>query len=245
MKRCLTLGCCLLVHLAWAAADPQQPAPFSTAPAGDRLPQGWTLATAANIPRATRFDLVKDGDSTVLRAISEAAAASVTHKLELDPAQKPLLRWRWKVSRVIDKADLASKAGDDYAARVYVFFDYDIARLPFLERSKLILARTFYGADLPTATLCYVWDNRHPIGTSAWSAYTDRVRMIVLESGASKVGQWVTETRNVVADFHIAFGDEAPIISGVAVAADTDNTGETVTSYFGDIVFQASPGSPQ
>jgi hypothetical protein len=199
------------------------------------------LTTVAKIPRATRFDLVRDGGTTVLRATSESAAASLAHKLKVNPAATPWLSWRWKVSRVLDKADLASKAGDDYAARVYVFFDYDVGRLPFLERTKIALARAFHGADLPAATLCYVWDNRYPVGTSTWSAYTDRVRMIVLESGAAKVGRWVTKNRDVAADFRAAFGEDAPAVTGVALAADTDNTGESVVSHFGDIRFLAKP----
>jgi len=233
------LALVLLAGLGSARAEPAQPAPFSQALPGAALPVGWTLTTLAKIPRATRFDLVKDGDATVLRATSEAAAASVTHRLRVDPARAPRLAWRWKISRVLEQADLASKAGDDYAARVYVFFDYDIERLPFLERAKIILARTLYDADLPAATLCYVWDNRYPVGTSTWSAYTDRVRMVVLESGGAKAGQWVAETRDVAADFRAAFGEPAPAINGIALAADTDNTGETAVSYFGDFAFLA------
>ena len=33
-------------------------------------------------------------------------------------------------------------------------------------------------------------------------------------------------------------GDAAPAVSGIAVAADTDNTGENVVSHFGDFVFE-------
>jgi pyruvate/2-oxoacid:ferredoxin oxidoreductase beta subunit len=62
--------------------------------------------------------------------------------------------------------------------------------------------------------------------------------MIVLESGPTKVGRWVEESRNVAQDFRSAFGDAAPPISGIAVAADTDNTGESVVSHFGDFVFE-------
>ncbi|QSA96327.1 DUF3047 domain-containing protein [Methylococcus sp. EFPC2] len=237
------LGGVLLYGRICVADEGAQPTPFSTATPGEHLPAGWAVTTVAKIPRATVYDLVRDGEDTVLRATADASAASATHKLDVDPKTSPWLSWRWKVSRVLDKADLASKAGDDYAARVYVFFDYDIGRLPFLERSKIALARLVYGTDLPAATLCYVWDNRYPVGTRTWSAYTDRVRMIVLESGAAKVGQWVRESRDVAADFRAAFGDEPPSISGVALATDTDNTGERAVSYFGDVEFQPSPKS--
>jgi hypothetical protein len=243
MKRKAALG--FLVCASLAAAEPPQPAPFSTAVPGAPLPPGWTLTQVPNIPRATRFDLVGDDGGTVLRATADAAAASLTHKLDVDPKATPWLNWRWKVSRVLDRADLTSKAGDDYSARVYVFFDYDIARLSFLQRTQIALAKAFHDVDLPAATLCYVWDNRHPPGTTAWSAYTDRVRMIVVETGQAKVGQWVAETRDVATDFRAAFGEEAPRVTGVALAADTDNTGERVESRFGDLAFLPSRQRPQ
>jgi len=226
------------LNASWAA-EPAQPEPFSKAKSGPALPQGWVLNTLPNVPHATRFDLVSDENQTVLRAESDHAAASLTHKLMVNPVQTPWLSWRWKVSRVLDSADLGSKAGDDYAARVYVLFDYPLENLNLADRIKISLVRAFYKQELPAAALCYVWDNRHPIASSAWSTYTDRVRMIVLESGSAQVGLWRLEQRDVAADFRLAFGEEPPPINGLALAADTDNTGETVTAWFGDLAFAA------
>jgi hypothetical protein len=59
--------------------------------------------------------------------------------------------------------------------------------------------------------------------------------MVVLESGAAKAGQWVGESRDLNADFRAAFGEDAPPVSGVAIATDTDNTGETARAWFGDL----------
>jgi len=38
-----------------------------------------------------------------------------------------------------------------------------------------------------------------------------------------------------------AFGTEPLKISGVAIMTDTDNTGESATAYYGDIVFKTVP----
>lgn len=231
----------LLVFSATARPEslPSRPAPFSGAKPGSVLPASWTLEILPKVPRPTRFDLVESGGETVLRAVSDAAAASLTHRLHVDPSQQPWIAWRWKVSRVIDRADLATKEGDDYAARLYVLFDYPLDKLPLGDRVKIGLVRAIYGQELPAAALCYVWDNRHPVGMSTWSAYTDRVRMIVVESGNRHVGQWRNERRDFAADFRAAFGEDAPPVSGIALAADTDNTGESVTAFFGDVLFPA------
>ena len=85
--------------------------------------------------------------------------------------------------------------------------------------------------------LCYVWDGKSIKGAATWSPYTDRVRIIVAESGEAHLNQWVTVRRNIVDDFRAAFGEDPPQVSGVAVATDTDNTGESVTAFYGDIRF--------
>jgi hypothetical protein len=62
--------------------------------------------------------------------------------------------------------------------------------------------------------------------------------MIVVESGDAKVRQWISEERNVYEDYKKAFGKVPPMISGVAIMTDSDNTGESATAYYGDIVFK-------
>ena len=59
--------------------------------------------------------------------------------------------------------------------------------------------------------------------------------MIVVRSGEEKLGQWVVEERNIAQDFKAAFGDDPPMISGIAVGGDSDNTGETTTSFVSDL----------
>ena len=39
-------------------------------------------------------------------------------------------------------------------------------------------------------------------------------------------------------DFGEAFNAEPPIISGVAIMTDSDNTGETASAWYGDIIFR-------
>jgi hypothetical protein len=96
-----------------------------------------------------------------------------------------------------------------------------------------------HGVEIPAAALCYVWGNAQLAGESGWNPYTDRVRMIVVDSGAGHAGQWREQVHDVAADFRAAFGDPVPQVSGVALGADTDNTGEQVETRFGDLVFEA------
>jgi hypothetical protein len=224
-----------------AAAEASAVTPFSTAAAGQALPPPWRFTTLPGIKNQTRYSLVKDGQSVVVRADAAASMASIVHPLNLDAGRFPIVSWSWKISNVLRDADIRTKAGDDYPARFYVLFDYDTGKLSFMQRMKLAIARKRYGADVPTAALCYVWDGKAAAGTSAWSAYSDRVRMIVVESGTGNLDRWRSEERDVAADFRAAFGEEPPMVSGVAIVSDTDNTGESASAMFGDIAFRAAP----
>ncbi len=210
---------------------------FSKMQPGAALSDGWKPLGVSGAKNATRYTLVDDGGVTVMRAESHAAASGVSRAIRVNPAEFPVLRWRWKISNILQTSDIRTKQGDDYPARVYVMFDYPLERLPFTERVKIRLARALHNPNLPAATLCYVWDGKAPASTIAVSSYTDRVRMIVVESGTARVNQWLVVERDVAADFKAAFGTDAPPIMAIAIATDTDNTGESAITHYGDISF--------
>lgn len=232
----------LLLASTPAAAAPPAIAPFSQAAPSETLPVPWRLQ---RVPKAQAPDLrtVIDDGVTVLRVHAANAAGAATHAVHT-PTEAAVLSWRWKVDRVVAGADMDTKLGDDFAARVYVFFDVPLESLALEQRVKIRLARLLYGTELPMAAICYVWDNRHPPGTSRWSPYTDRVRIVVLE-GAPDAGRWKEERRQLASDFRAAFGAQwsgpLPAVSGVAVGNDTDQTGESVTAWFGDLRLETRP----
>jgi hypothetical protein len=237
----------ILAALAAAAAlatEIAAIAPFSAAPPGDELPAGWSVRELPG-KTAPEYTLVRDGATTVLRVRSKSAAGSAIHRMSAETNAGARLTWRWKVERALEKSELGTRHGDDFAARVYVSFDVPLETLSFAARTKLRLARLIYGDDVPGAAICYLWDNRNAPGTGMWSPFTDRLWMIVLESGNARAGQWVPESRDVAADFRAAFGatwqGAPPRIIGVALASDTDNTGESVTAWYGDLKLEAAP----
>jgi len=70
---------------------------------------------------------------------------------------------------------------------------------------------------------------------------TPRIKMIVAESGRDKVGRWQEITRNIHEDYKRVFGDEPGTITAIGIMTDTDNTGENVHAYYGDILFRRIP----
>ena len=211
---------------------------FSKLSPGQAMPKDFRLVAYPNI-KPNKFALVLDEGKTVLRVESNNSAGSMAVPASLLGAQtNTTLQWRWKVDRILDKADMDEKLLDDHSARLYVFFDVPLESLPFADRAKIKLARSISGVEVPTAALCYVWDNKHRVGYTAWSPFTRQLRKVVLQSGPGAVGQWRLEARDVAADFKEAFGFEAPAITGISVGNDTDNTDDRVTSWFGDVSFK-------
>lgn len=233
--RTIAIGVLAILPMITVAAETEVPA-FSKMSPGGAI-RGWSVLKPAPNASDTRYSLTPDAGTTVLKAEADQAMSGLISPVRVDIRQYPLLRWRWKIAAPLKTADMTQKSGDDYAARIYVMFDYPIEKLPFGTRTKLKLAETFYGQKIPTAALNYIWDNNHPVGTIQPNPYTDRARMIVLRSGATQAGQWVTETRNLAQDFRAAFGEDAPDVVAVALATDTDNTGESAVAWYGDIEF--------
>jgi hypothetical protein len=67
------------------------------------------------------------------------------------------------------------------------------------------------------------------------------MRYIVLDSGVDKVGKWMSQKRNVVADFIKLFGAEspkAPPIMGIAIGADADNTKSRSVAYVANLALE-------
>jgi hypothetical protein len=209
---------------------------FSAATEGSLLPEGWKPLTFKKVERHTQYEVVKDGSTFVVKAVSEASASGLTKDVTIDPHDYPIVRWRWKVENLLRKGDVNSKAGDDYPARLYITFAYEPDKVRLGRKLKYKAGQALFG-NIPIGALNYIWDGTSPIGTIVDNAFTDFAKMIVVESGPQAVGTWVEEERNVYADYRLAFGEEPPAVNGVAIMSDTDNTKERAVAYYGDIVF--------
>lgn len=223
---------------------------FSKASLSTVLPEGWRQLTFRGQERTTRYRLVSVNGRVALKAESDRSASGLIRKIRIDLRQYPLLRWRWKVDGIIEAGDGYRKEGDDFAARIYLTFPYDPQKSGFWEKMKYESARLFYGEYPPRCALCYVRGNHEPLGAVIPNPFSPQTVMIVVETGPFKAGRWVDITRNAYEDYRKVFGDGPPVASGVAVMTDSDNTGESATAYYGDIVFSAYPdptvpGSPR
>lgn len=173
---------------------------------------GWE---AKSLKGTTEYSLVRNNGQTVVKAVSKGTASGLFKKVKLDPKSFRYLRWSWKIAGTVINGDETTKAGDDYAARVYVVFP----------------GRFFW----QTKAINYIWANRLARGEAIPNAFTSHAMMLAVESGPERTGQWLKEERDILADYRRLFGSEPREIGAIAIMTDTDNTGGEATAWYGDI----------
>ncbi len=197
----------LTACVSLACADEIQVSRFAT--------EGLAGWESKNFKGTTDYRLVQAAGRTVVRAASHDAASGLIRKISFQPSKYRYLRWSWKVSHTITGGDERTRAGDDYAARVYVVFP----------------GRFFW----QIRAINYIWANKLAKGYFLPSAYSANSRMVAVESGNGRAGQWWTEERDVFADYRALFGTDPPEAEAIAIMTDTDNTGGSAEAWYGDI----------
>ncbi|WP_162910241.1 DUF3047 domain-containing protein [Azohydromonas sediminis] len=230
----LALAGCASVDRAAPLADVT---PFSAQrPGGDGASpwQPWIVGPAKT---PTQYEFVVDAASqrVVLQALATRAASGLRQRLDVDPAQRPVVAWEWRLAHPNPAANLADRHHDDSPARVLLFFDGDAATLPLRERLLMDKAALLTGQAVPFATLVYAWDNRLPEGSVVPHAVTAQVKTVVVARGADAAGRWQRFERDYVADYRRAFGAEPGRLIGVGVLTDSDNTKSDALAWYGDI----------
>lgn len=186
---------------------------LDAARAGAAIPPGWELKVVSGKPDITLAD--QGGADPALHFRSYRSSYALERPVDVDPAQMPYLSWRWKVSQLPKGGDFRHSSTDDQAAQVMVAFtDHRV--------------------------LTYLWDSTAPQGTmeSASSIPLIHIFAIVCRSGGADVNQWLQENRNIAADYQKAFGKMAPHVKGLRLQINSQHTGSSAESWFGEVAFR-------
>jgi len=178
--------------------------------------EGLTGWEAKSFKGMTEYHLIQEEGRPVVKASSHGTASGLIREIRFQPSKYRYLRWSWKIAGTVKGGDERTRRGDDYAARLYVVFP----------------GRYFW----QTMAINYIWANKLPQGKSAQNAFTSHAQMIAVESGNEKAGQWLTEERDLLADYRALFGTDPPEAEAIAIMTDTDNTGGTAEAWYGEII---------
>jgi hypothetical protein len=181
------------------------------------LPEGWSVKVSHGVPEIAT---VREGNSYFLNLKSHNSSYGLERSLDIDPHDAPYLTWKWKVKTLPAGGDFRHARTDDQAAQLLVAF-----------------------ADKHILT--YIWDSTAPQGTmeNASSIPLVHIYAVVCRSGGAELNQWISESRNVAADFEKAYGRPAPRVKGIRLQINTQHTGSSAESCFGEVAFRNIPQS--
>jgi hypothetical protein len=185
----------------------------------------------------------KDSGEPIIKASSNQSISSVKVQISANPDDFPIIEWEWMIESVLESGDVTKKDGDDYAARVYITFDYPVSNLGFRDKIKYRFYQTFTSFDVPTRTLNYIWANKAEVGSIHPNPYTDWIQVLAVQSGNNKAGTWQSEKRNIPEDYRTAFEEEPPAITVIQIMTDSDNTGDSARAAFGKIILRKASDS--
>lgn len=197
-------------------------ADFSSGVDNAGVPAGWQLKEKSG---KADIAVVKDEGIAALRLRSRDSSFSLQKEVHIELKQYPVLTWKWKAVTLPNGGDFRKSSTDDQAAQLFLAF------------SK-------------TRAIVYIWDTSVPQGTmgDAAAPFFMAIKAVVVRSGKTDAGKWITETRNVYDDYKKLFHEEPGAIAGMRIQINSQHTGTSAESYFGDVAFKTmtkseAPGS--
>lgn len=194
---------------------------WAAQPLGARgIPAEWRAYETPGGRPAYDFVVAEDEGRRALRVSSRDERSTITKEIRVDLEATPVLEWSWKIVQLPSGADVRNRATSDLTAHVIVVWP----RFPEALRARLIT---------------YAWGTSEPAGGVERSRKTPTVTFFVLRSGSESLGRWLTERRDVVADYRRIYGERPDNPRAIAISIDTNDTHSTASGFIGPITFSA------
>ena len=184
--------------------------------AGDLSAQGsvWKIVLGDR----GMFSIEKDGPRTVLHAFSAGHNLCLGKKMPLSLSEFPFLKWSWKAVVLPEGAREDVKKKNDSAAGIIIGMK----------------------RGLSFRAIKYVWSSSLAVGSIVQDSPDAYDKVIVLQSGASRIGTWISQKVNLREDIRRCFGDRFSRIEGLSIMTDSDNTHSRAEAFYADIAFSSN-----
>jgi hypothetical protein len=184
------------------------------------IPKGWVQEK--ELGPQSKIAVGQEKDFHFVHLLSVSDGFGIKKEFSFDIRKYPYLTWRWKATRLPKGGDIRKRDTDDQTGQIYVLFPK-------------------FPAMVNTRSMGYIWDTATPAGTSGTSTAYSKMKYVVLQSGADKLGQWTLETRNVYEDYKKYFQEDPPAVGGVLLYINTQHTQSSAEIYYGEIFFSTKP----
>jgi hypothetical protein len=184
------------------------------------IPVGWVLEKKPG--GSSKIAIEGEKEDHFLDLLSVGDAFGLRKDKSFDIRKYPYLSWKWKVSKLPRGGDIRKRGTDDQAGQVYVLFPK-------------------FPTTINTRSVGYIWDSLAPVGLSGKSTAYGKMKYVVLQSGAAKLNQWISETRNVYEDYKKLFQEEPPTVGALLLYINSQHTRSSAECFYGNIFFSANP----
>ena len=136
--------------------------------------------------------------------------------------------WNWSVDQSVPATDLRRKGGDDRNISIYFVF------LPEADAANMQDANIRQLNSNPNVRILqYVWGGNHSRGAVQQSPYApgQGANVILRQAGTGSN----SESVNLASDFAVAFGGTPGALVGIAVSADSDDTGSAIRAVVSNL----------
>jgi len=165
-------------------------------------------------------------DALSIRA--ESGVSVLWRSLPRELADASGASWRWRVGDGVPPTDLARRGADDRNIALYFLFADDAGVLDDMPQSLNAALRK-------GRALVYVWGGAQAGEVVSSPHMRGRGQMIVAEPAGGGGEGWKSQAVDLRADFRRAFGREPGPLVGVAVSADSDDTGSSIDATLADL----------
>ena len=169
----------------------------------------------------TNFSVGVNKKGNFLKATSSNGGSGIGKKIEIDLEKTPFLNITWKVEQGLNGIDERSKKGHDFAARMFV-------------------VKKTGATPLSNRAINFVFSSNENLNEYWPSPYFSKSIDYVLSSTKNHSNEWVTAKANVKELFKTLHDLDLKKLDGVALMADTDNSGLSSISYYQNIYFSAN-----
>ncbi|MCI5071657.1 DUF3047 domain-containing protein [bacterium] len=160
------------------------------------------------------YSIVKEDNNLFLHADSQKKAVAAFKIKGWSLKYRPIMSWRWRVHQHPKGGKPLSKPNNS-AASVYIIFRKSLIPLRF-------------------QTIKYVWAENEPVGEHVYKTGKNPQVLIVIRSGKDGMGEWITEERDVLADYQKYFETDkvkSPMAFGILTDSERIKKGHAIADY--------------
>lgn len=184
-----------------------------------KYPADWDYKGTWRVPDAQMFVIKSpENGSNILKMVSTKDCGTLLYyKLigKLDLTKTPIMRWKWKVTKLPKGGDARDLEKDDQAIGLYVGY-----------------GRVF------RKSVSYRWETDTPVGAEGNATYARvvSVRWHCIRNKETPLGQWFVDERNLAEDFKKDYG-EIPTDVVLTVSINSEYTQTDAEAYLDYVEF--------